>query len=225
MSDWLNLSWEPTQLSIVTLVTRFVAAWLAGWLVARIARTGRSDSVEGTLPTTLILMSILIAMATQIIGDNVARAFSLVGALSIVRFRTAVPTPREVAFVLASVVVGMAIGAGTWPIAVVGLVVLAMASIAADRHRAVQTELSPSGHASRLTIQTGVAAKWSTECLNPFCQSSRLLSAGTSRSGTSMTFDYAIRLKPECSADQLLMELHRHPEVESVAWTVKEKAA
>src|SRR2546430_8185921 len=49
--------------------------------------------------------------STQVIGDNVARAFSLVGALSIVRFRTVVRDTQDTAFVIFSVVVGMAIGA------------------------------------------------------------------------------------------------------------------
>ena len=43
---------------------------------------------------TLVLLTILIAMVTQVIGDDVARAFSLVGALSIVRSRAAYATRR-----------------------------------------------------------------------------------------------------------------------------------
>ncbi len=95
----------------VTLLIRLLLAWLCGWLVALVARHRQPTDAPDTQTLTLILLSILISIATQIIGDNVARAFSLVGALSIVRFRTAVPTTREVAFVLAAVVVGMAIGA------------------------------------------------------------------------------------------------------------------
>ena len=59
-----------------------------------------------------MLLSILIAMVTQVIGDNVARAFSLVGALSIVRFRTVVRDTVDTAFVIFAVAVGMAVGAG-----------------------------------------------------------------------------------------------------------------
>ena len=56
-------------------------------------------------------------MVTQVIGDNVARAFSLVGALSIVRFRTVVRDTQDTAFVIFAVVVGMAVGARdlVWP--------------------------------------------------------------------------------------------------------------
>ena len=60
---------------------------------------------------TLVLLTILIAMVTQVIGDNVARAFSLVGALSIVRFRTVVRDTQDTAYVIFAVAVGMAVGA------------------------------------------------------------------------------------------------------------------
>jgi hypothetical protein len=60
--------------------------------------TASESEVAPSFTATLVLLSILIAMVTQVIGDNVARAFSLVGALSIVRFRTVVrdtQTPRS----------------------------------------------------------------------------------------------------------------------------------
>src|SRR5207253_3672573 len=83
-----------------------------GCLVAWIyRRTRQGNEVAASFPVTLVLLSVLIAMVTQVIGDNVARAFSLVGALSIVRFRTVVRDTQDTAFVIFAVVVGMAIGA------------------------------------------------------------------------------------------------------------------
>ena len=77
-----------------------------------------------------MLLSCLIAMATQIIGDNVARAFSLVGALSVVRFRTVVKDTQDTAFVIFAVVVGMAAGADNLAVGLVGLIVVGVASLA-----------------------------------------------------------------------------------------------
>ena len=70
---------------------RLVGAMLLGGVVGWIyQRTRPASETSSSLAMTLVLLSILIAMVTQVIGDNVARAFSLVGALSIVRFRTVV---------------------------------------------------------------------------------------------------------------------------------------
>ena len=77
-------------------------------MIYRWARRG--EAVQPTFLTTLVLLATVIAMATQVIGDNVARAFSLVGALSVVRFRTVVKDTQDTAFVIFAVVVGHGVG-------------------------------------------------------------------------------------------------------------------
>jgi hypothetical protein len=202
------------------MAIRLLGAGVAGWIVSLIAAHGMSRSSDRTLPLTLILMSVLIAMATQIIGDNIARAFSLVGALSIVRFRTAVPDSRDVAFVLASVVIGMAIGAGQWPIASCGLVVVGLVNqIGPLAANSVQGQ----GFAktkSKLSITTELAAGPVTdEILSSFCREFGLISATSSRKGTAMSHVYQIRLRPEVRPDSMLVELKKGQGVESVSWS------
>ena len=64
-----------------------------------------------------------------IIGDSVARAFSLVGALSVIRFRTAIQDPRDIGFVFYALTVGMAVGVGNLSVAIlatflIGIIIL-----------------------------------------------------------------------------------------------------
>lgn len=124
MPDWLSpladsgVSWQ-------VLVIRLILAAFFGGLVGAIHRGTRDMArVSHSFPGTLALLCVLIAMVTQVIGTNVALAFSLVGALSIVRFRTAVQDTRDTAFVIFAVVNGMAIGAGQPAVAVVGTIVV-----------------------------------------------------------------------------------------------------
>ena len=91
----------------------------------------RGELVQPTFATTLVLLAVAIAMATQVIGDNVARAFSLVGALSVVRFRTVVKDTQDTAFVILAVVMGMASGSSHLMVALVGLAIVALASASA----------------------------------------------------------------------------------------------
>ncbi len=125
MPEWLSVP----GVDPVAVLTRLVAALLMGSVVAWIhARTSKGAEMGASFPATLVLLAVLIAMVTQVIGDNVARAFSLVGALSIVRFRTVVRDTRDTAFVIFAVVVGMAAGAqNVW----VGLLGLAVGGAAA----------------------------------------------------------------------------------------------
>ena len=73
----------------------------------------------------------LISVVMVVIGESIARAFSLVGALSIIRFRTAIQDPRDIGFVFYALAVGMAVGAGNPAIAilatfVIGIIILCM---------------------------------------------------------------------------------------------------
>jgi hypothetical protein len=126
--DWLTTGPGGPAVPSSVLLLRLALALGAGLLVAGIHRAGRSAASANGLAATLVLLAVLIAAVTQVIGDNVARAFSLVGALSIVRFRTVVPDTRDTAFVIAAVVAGMAVGAGHFDVALGSLAAVGAAS-------------------------------------------------------------------------------------------------
>lgn len=92
---------------------------------------GRHKRDTGTMPLTLVLMSVLVCMVMLIIGNDIARAFTLGGALAIIRFRTVVDDTRDTAFVIASVVVGMGMGTGHSAVIFVGLPIFAVALLGA----------------------------------------------------------------------------------------------
>src|SRR5947209_2550324 len=115
MPEWLDAA-IPTaaELPAALLFGNLGQSAILGVAVAVIylltQRKGRREAVP--FVATLVLLTILIAMVTRVIGDNTARAFSLAGALAIIRFRTVVDDTRDTAFVIAGVVTGMAVGAG-----------------------------------------------------------------------------------------------------------------
>ena len=82
-------------------------------------QTHRGLSYSVSFVHTMILMGITVTIIMMIIGTNIARAFTLVGALSIIRFRTAIKEPRDVAFIFMTMAVGMACGTGFFGMAVV----------------------------------------------------------------------------------------------------------
>jgi hypothetical protein len=195
---------------------RLVAALILGLVVAWVYRHSR-DTADGspTFPITLVLLSVLIAMVTQVIGDNVARAFSLVGALSIVRFRTVVRDTQDTAFVIFAVVIGMGVGAGAPWVALIGLVVVGGASFV----------MRPAGMALRsgarftLTLRVGLGLDLEVvlgAALDSHLVSRHLQSIGTTRQGTSIDVIYDAVLKPACSPDDLVKTLYRIDGVHAV---------
>ncbi|MDH3523669.1 MAG: DUF4956 domain-containing protein [Acidobacteriota bacterium] len=87
-----------------------VATALCFVLAFTYRQTHRGTSYSQSFLITLFVMGVVTSIVMMIIGSNIARAFSLVGALSIIRFRTAVKDPRDTGFLFAAVIVGMGCG-------------------------------------------------------------------------------------------------------------------
>ena len=81
--------------------------------------THQGPSYSQTTIHTMVIMAVVVSLIMLIIGTNIARAFSLVGALSIIRFRNAVKESRDVAFYFLAMSIGMACGTGFAAIATV----------------------------------------------------------------------------------------------------------
>ena len=75
-------------------------------------KTHSSPTYSQFFVHTLFIMSLVTATIMMIIGSNIARAFTLVGALSIIRFRTAVKDARDTGFIFLTIAAGMASGTG-----------------------------------------------------------------------------------------------------------------
>lgn len=80
--------------------------------------THRGTSYSQSYAQTLVVMGMATALIMLIIGSNVARAFSLIGALSVIRFRNAVKETRDVGFMFLSMAMGMACGTRFYILAV-----------------------------------------------------------------------------------------------------------
>lgn len=72
---------------------------------------------------TIVLVGIIITLIMVIIGSNIARAFALVGAMSIVRFRNPLKSPKDLVFIFASIAIGMACGTFFYEYAIIFLII------------------------------------------------------------------------------------------------------
>lgn len=78
---------------------------------------------------SLVLIGMVAAMIMQAIGDSVARGLGILGALSIIRFRTVLDDPRNITFMFASLGVGIATGVLGFTVAITGTLVFCLAAI------------------------------------------------------------------------------------------------
>jgi hypothetical protein len=213
-----NDLWTPK------LAALFVQAACLGILVAAVYYSTQRKTRAEAAPfvATLVLLCVLIAMVTQVIGDNTARAFSLAGALAIIRFRTVVDDTRDTAFVIAAVVTGMAVGAEMLKVALAGLPVIAvlawgLTAWARPSHAAAALKREPAS----LVIRLGIAVEPELvlgESLARRLDSHHLLAVATARQGAALELTYSALLKPDASAVVLVAELNKVEGVQSVEW-------
>jgi hypothetical protein len=226
MPEWLApLAAGPAVEPVVVLV-RLAAALVLGGLVALVYRATRGQSLAApSFLATLVLLSVLIAMVTQVIGDNIARAFSLVGALSIVRFRTVVRDTQDTAYVIFAVAVGMAVGAGNLWVAVAGIAVVAVAAVIMMKRGWSEGEAGPLPFLLQVRLGVGQDADaLLTATLDQHTSRRRMMSLATARQGTSMDVAYRADLREDQSAGALVKGINRLEGVQAVTLTRIEPA-
>ena len=91
---------------------------------------------EGYTPgftITLIMLPVIISIIILLVGNNVARAFSLAGAFSIIRFRSAPGDPKDISYIFFTLAVGLACGMGYIGYGVIVTVILCIIMIVLDK--------------------------------------------------------------------------------------------
>ena len=213
MPDWLHDAIDNGQplASWGVLMVRILLAMLVGFLVAAIYRfTLGSRKETRTMPSTLVLLCLLIALVTMVIGNSVARAFGLVGALSIVRFRTVVEDTRDTAFVIFAVVMGMAIGAGYAVLSLIGAPAVATAALILKLIDEYQ--IIAKGVPATLTVRLGLGMDPKTvlaPVLDQLVEVRRLTGSATARQGAALELTYWLQLKAGVTAFDLVSALNR----------------
>jgi uncharacterized membrane protein YhiD involved in acid resistance len=209
--------WDDILVRLALAAGFGLAASLAYYLTARKRRSEAASFVA-----TMTLLSILLGMVSMVIGSNIARAFALVGALSIVRFRTVVEDTRDTAFVIFAVVVGMAAGAGAYVVAAVGIPIVGLVAwLLAWWGRSGETNRAKPG-GTTLVVRVGAGVDPATAVaavLAKHADSVSLVGASTARQGTALDLTYSFALRDAATPLALIGELNRTEGVQGVEWS------
>lgn len=93
--------------SVLTIAISFILGAIISFTYMKTSNKGGHSQ---NFSLTLVILPTVIAIIVLLIGNNVARAFSLAGAFSIIRFRSAPGDPKDISFVLFSMAAGLACG-------------------------------------------------------------------------------------------------------------------
>ena len=116
-----------TSISILDMVVALILAFGIGLFIFMVyKKTYQGVMYSSSFGTTLIALTMITTVVILAVTSNVVLSLGMVGALSIVRFRTAIKEPLEIAFLFWSIAVGIVLAAGLIPLAVIGSVVIGL---------------------------------------------------------------------------------------------------
>lgn len=114
-----------TSVSILDMVLAIVLAFGLGVFIFLVyKKTYQGVMYSAGFGTTLVALTMITTIVILAVTSNVVLSLGMVGALSIVRFRTAIKEPLEIAFLFWSIAVGIILAAGMIPLAVIGSVII-----------------------------------------------------------------------------------------------------
>ena len=124
MGDLLNFTVEQ-GVAYPQIVLNIVLTFALAFVIALVyKKTHRGLSYSQSFVFTLVLMSIIVSVVMMVIGNSLARAFGLLGAFSIIRFRTAVKDTKDTGYIFFALAIGMAVGTNNYAIAITSTVLV-----------------------------------------------------------------------------------------------------
>ncbi len=194
---------------IAPVIGNMTVALACGFLISLLYRwTYRGPSYSITFVNSIPPLSMITAVVIMVIGNNLARAFGLVGALSIIRFRTAIKDTQDIVFIFFSLAIGMAAGVGLHSIAIAGTIfigtsifILSKINYAYPERREflLQFYFAPSGE-QEAPYQP---------VLDKYCKQHKLINVKSLKDGDLLELSYYVHLKVKDKSREFVRELGR----------------
>ena len=208
METALNSFKVGTVYSPNEIVINLLISFLFGLIISYVyKKTHKGLSYSQSFMITNVFVSVIVCMVIMIIGNNLARAFALVGALSIIRFRTVVKDTKDTAYIFWSLASGMAAGTGSYFLALAGNVIISL--IAFTLYKTNYGSIVKSEFILQFRMQSknkDVADNYN-KILNKYTNTQTLLSSETSDDNNSIKVSLDIVMKEDLNQNDLLKEI------------------
>lgn len=207
------------SLDMFSAIVRTVTAIVIGLVLALVYRaTHKGLSYSQSFTQTIVFVAVIVALVMMTVRNSLATAFTLVGALSIIRFRTVVKDTRDTAFVFASLALGMAAGLGFWELA--GLGTIAMSALALLLYATNFGALYKSEFILRFTFDQNKDSAAYLAKISEFAKRSNMLHIEPSGDSRTLRLTYDITLVKDATAEAMTAALSRIDGVSDVVLIV-----
>lgn len=217
MFSFLQNGGTGTGVNPLAVVVAIVLSFGLSMLIALVyKKTHLGLSYSRSFVFTLILMSVLISIVMMVIGNSLATAFTLLGAFTIIRFRTSIKDTRDIAFIFWSLVTGMAVGTGNYVLAAT-----ATALVIAIVFLLSKINFGSMKNYDHVLVFLIDAATGGHDVYKPlfdkFLKSNNLLNLAAREEGRKLDFTFSVRFISEADIGSFVAELKNVPGVSNVS--------
>jgi hypothetical protein len=190
---------------LLVIILSFLLALVIGWVYQI---TYKGVAYTQSYVHTLVLLTMVVGIIMLVIGSNIARAFTLVGALSIVRFRNAIKDTRDVGFIFFAMAIGMACGTRFYLLAVAATILIGFLWWALSTLNLFAKDIKE----QVLKVRLPADMRYESLFEGPFTKylaHFSLIAVETVQAGTLTELVYGVELKRQADSQEFILEIRR----------------
>ncbi len=206
-----NVTASPQQIFL-----NLIVALVAGIIISVFYRKSyNGPGYQASFVNSLILLVIITSIVIMVIGNNLARAFGLVGAMSIIRFRTAVKETQDIMYIFFSLAIGMAVGVSQYGLALFGSFFIGIITYVLSKSR-FSTPIK-----SDLLLQFTYDSNENdsdvyTKLIDSYCKKSKLINAKAIGPDDLLELSYYVGFKNKQKTTEFVQKLRKLNGIENV---------
>ena len=185
---------QTANFSVLDVLIALLLAFVVGLFIAAVyKKTFAGVMYNASFGVSLMALSMITALVILAVTSNIVLSLGMVGALSIVRFRTAIKEPMDIAYLFWALAAGIVIGAGLIPLAVIGSVLIGTVILVFANRRGFEIPFI-----LMVNVDDDAAETAALELIVDSTKRHVLKSKNVTKQGIELT--YEVRIKPENSS-------------------------
>ncbi len=206
------------SISLRDVIFNLLVALCCGTVISLLYKyTYKGLNYSASFAISMIMLTMITSIVIMVIGNNLARAFGMVGAMSIIRFRTAVKDATDIMFIFFSLTIGLAAGVKMYAVAISGtlfislvFLIISQFNFGLGRKREYLLQI--------LTSPGDEVGPESSEVIRKHSRRYKLVNAKAmgEEDHEMMEYSFHVFLKDEDQGKRLIRELKKIPQVKNV---------
>lgn len=205
-------------ITVWDVIANVLVALVCGTIIALLYRfTYRGLNYSSTFTISLVMLTMITAIVIMVIGNNLARAFGMVGAMSIIRFRTAVKDTSDIMFIFFSLAIGLAAGVKLYSIAIAGTIIIGLVYLVASVFN-VSVPIRREFLLQITARNSGLPENPFQQWFSTYCRRHKLVNMKTlgDEESDEVEFSYYLNLRDREKGKELLSAIRQIPGVKAV---------